>query len=967
MNKKLRLKVGFALFSVLFFSVISAFLTNNASYAIARPANEAEQATLNYANSPIQAGTPNNYGAIWATGSPSEAWNMHINVNSNATSVPIYIRGSVYSRGQSQQVFAVRIKDDGSQLPITGIPAYPNNRIYRGHTSVRPWTAESVPRDNHMRATMNISSIPQDGKTHKRILKLYRCFSTDGINVIGVNGVCNTQEFPVYVTRPNPVNWSSSRKSYISTNKTAVNGTNGESNPLTVTAGQTLYFRHRSDVSGTGVDYSLNVNGKGARLDSFNNPLIWQNSTINNVKGFYQISPYAGDNGSYTSYTTNKDDIGRTICQKMWVSKTAHNAGQGDSAWACAKVEAEPWQLSLKTEIKGSFSGNNTYQNKNITTQVGETLNWKHTATNNTNYIAPADGANKHGYGTLGYNLLYAQNAKPTNGVASPETHWVRDTINTPNINKNGGSYSYEASKSAFNASAGISGIYSFNNNGKPPTHYTIKSNDAGKNFCQRQYAGRIKDGGNESWSDWRCAYVSYDYEIKPCLESPDNSCGGTDIPVTPGEKKDPPIPTIDPSGKTKPTDWIVSTWTVPASKEGISTPGGSVWASSGEFKNTDDVCSAVYPNTYGISKTESNCTIIKRDKGSFDAGKQLFEGIIKKPFEMPEDAELGSRICFGFSISPYKLTAGESESEQNNKTLWRHATPHCFIAAKKPKMQVWGGSVYSGTNIQTNKTNFSTGTFGSWVEYASISKGTINSFTSGANNNSNKLTMANKGTTLGKYGEIPTDNLASKIKDRYNSPAATSTSMTCSNVSDGKVCKQKETTTEVKVPAQMNPSEPSRTVILDATNKSNPSLDQNVYIDRDILANTTLGKASDAQAFIIIAKNIYIHPDVTNIDAWLLASDSVVTCANPSKSGTNRKDMSFVSDSNCGKPLRINGPVQTKNLNSWRTNGSMLNTAADPAEVYNLRADTYLWAASKGSGDGRFITTYTRELSPRF
>ena len=49
------------------------------------------------------------------------------------------------------------------------------------------------------------------------------------------------------------------------------------------------------------------------------------------------------------------------------------------------------------------------------------------------------------------------------------------------------------------------------------------------------------------------------------------------------------------------------------------------------------------------------------------------------------------------------------------------------------------------------------------------------------------------------------------------------------------------------------------------------------------------------------------------------------------------------------------------------RTAGSGTDLASgDPAEVFNLRPDAYLWAATRATGSGRVQTMYTTELPPR-
>lgn len=940
-------------------SLIASLTISNFTFAATSnsPRNDSEASTKTWCDT-FGAGCGAAGGAMWVNNTSSNIYANNVNISTTGNSVSATIYGSIYTSihyyNIGRTVYATNITDAkaSGSLPFSTNGA---NWLSRGATQAPGWFSSA---GQGTQISINVSSVPADGKTYNKFISVRRCW---GYSPTGIDGACTTENTPVRITRSNPVNWTSFRKSYISTNKATVNGTNGESNPLTVTAGQTLYFRHRSDTSGTGVNYSLNVNGKGARLASFNNPLIWQNSTVNNVTGFYQISPYSGDNGSFTSYTTNKDDIGKTICQRMWVSKTAHNAGSGYSNWVCAKVVAEPWQLSLKTEIKGSFSGNNIYQNKNITAQVGETLNWKHTATNTTNYVAPADGTNKHGFGTLGYNLLYARTASPTNGVASPESHWVRHTANTPNINKNGGSYSYEASNSAYHGLSGITGIYSRNNNGNPPTNYTIKSDDAGKNFCQRQYTGRIKDGGSETWSDWRCAYVAYDYEIKPCMVTPTTPCGGVDIPSTPSETPTPPVPTIEVPSTTKDTQWVISEWTVPSEKE--ANPTATNWIDpESNYKHyyRSDSCDA-YDAAYGVSRAESKCDNKTYKGNQIFTGTTTFANLVKN-FALPEDAKLGQRYCIALSVSPYKMTAGQTEDQQNTNKDWRHGAPYCLIAMKEPKMQVWGGNTYAEKGIQTSSPfKYKENSFGSWVEYAGLSGSNIVGFGSASGPTTGRalnkaLTFSNNTATLGHYGNVPVNDVAGRLQARYT----TNVTNGCKESADPRfiVCKSISSTIDVNtlVSSQIATG---KTVIIDGQDKT-------LNITADISTKNNPSSLSDIQQVILIGKNINIAPNVTKIDAWLLADESVVTCAEP-ENGTLVRNKAFVLPKNCDTPLKINGPIKAKALYSYRTAGGLREESGTPAEIYNFRADTYLWAKANSTNAGAYRTTYTKELSPRF
>jgi Mg-chelatase subunit ChlD len=155
------------------------------------------------------------------------------------------------------------------------------------------------------------------------------------------------------------------------------------------------------------------------------------------------------------------------------------------------------------------------------------------------------------------------------------------------------------------------------------------------------------------------------------------------------------------------------------------------------------------------------------------------------------------------------------------------------------------------------------------------------------------------------------------------------------------------------------------------------------VYINSNITNpnyknGQTYKNASDLNQMVIIAKNIKISPEVTNVDAWLIASDSIYTCY----SNDNDKMNLYLGkggDGNdgltidfCNKQLIINGPVMADHLYMLRTYGAGVGNTGDissntPAEIFNLRADAYLWAAARSLVNGRVQTTYTTELPPRF
>ena len=118
----------------------------------------------------------------------------------------------------------------------------------------------------------------------------------------------------------------------------------------------------------------------------------------------------------------------------------------------------------------------------------------------------------------------------------------------------------------------------------------------------------------------------------------------------------------------------------------------------------------------------------------------------------------------------------------------------------------------------------------------------------------------------------------------------------------------------------------------------------------------------------MIIAKNILIADNVSNVDAWLIATGSgtdgrINTCG---AGGVN--ESTPLNANVCASELTVNGPVMAKHLIMRRTAGAGTGTTAgDPAEVFNLRADAYIWSTSYAPGTGRLPTVETTELPARF
>ncbi|MDR2063189.1 MAG: hypothetical protein LBQ02_00125 [Candidatus Nomurabacteria bacterium] len=196
---------------------------------------------------------------------------------------------------------------------------------------------------------------------------------------------------------------------------------------------------------------------------------------------------------------------------------------------------------------------------------------------------------------------------------------------------------------------------------------------------------------------------------------------------------------------------------------------------------------------------------------------------------------------------------------------------------------------------------------------------------------------------------------------------------------------------------------------------------------------NEALSSIYDIPQVLIFADDIDIAPSVTQIDAWLMVglkggNGTINTCANgiaedtliasnggdsfSTKDNLYNHSPSAPSSANgnqseqCRNRLKINGPVQAKQLRLLRSYGAGMglscrygytdgNIAATqwpngsrtsncgsfpnlgsgnfpydsstPAEVFNLRADAYLWAYKQVENYSQAFVTYQREVAPRY
>lgn len=383
---------------------------------------------------------------------------------------------------------------------------------------------------------------------------------------------------------------------------------------------------------------------------------------------------------------------------------------------------------------------------------------------------------------------------------------------------------------------------------------------------------------------------------------------------------------------------------------------------SPGAILNPDDILARSNDSnpcaTFPIDRRVS-CSDVQR------SSQEIFEADSTKTYNpvysytASPDTAVGTRVCFVVSVS---------RPSREPSPSWRHSALRCVIVAKEPKMQVWGGDIRAGGEINTSTTTISgpNRTFGSWGEYAVLSNQPNGGFASGAGLNGgnadsmqsswSSLTFANISTscTFGCYGfSLYAPSLTGQFASSPSYPLLNGSVDLGGLAGDTPYRANNLTITGGSIG-------PDKSIIIIATGT--------ITISGDIrYSEGPYTSVASIPQVVIVAPVINISNSAGNVDAWLLATTvsatgRINTCSDVILTAP-------LTATICSNPLKINGPIVTDRLFLRRTAGSEggRDTIDDPAEVFNLRADAYLWGASYGNGNGKIRTVHTKELPPRF
>lgn len=496
----------------------------------------------------------------------------------------------------------------------------------------------------------------------------------------------------------------------------------------------------------------------------------------------------------------------------------------------------------------------------------------------------------------------------------------------------------------AARAVIGAGGTYEFGYLRAYPNYsvYTVQPSDAGRTMCESVSWWPTSDsnaggtGGNSA-----CVTIPYSFTLTPTLAPlpADAEAGATVGPINPS------VANSGPTDSYPNTPWQVTQFTL---APGVAVPAGA--------SNTQMPC--VY--------FKNGCTVLP------GSGSQTFAPgntpVNFVPSITLADLPSGSQVCFALSVKGY------DQSHPPAGTDWKHGVPRCIKIAKKPKLQIWGGDIRTRGDITTSVSARGAAQFGSWVEYAAFSTGSNatgynfasgSGFAGGTNTTlaqHNLLTFANTAGSYGKYALPAMPGVAAQFTTGTPvvspaRPAIGASSLSLSGYGSGTY---KLTSNDVTLNAS-DLKGTSIVLIAPAGGKVTIAGDIN-YLSPS--GSDTFADPSQLPQLIIIAKTINISGTTKNVNAWLLATgagNAVNTCSDVAPTVD-------LDNTICKNPLTINGPVMTDTLYLRRTAGSDSLAAADaPAETFNLRADTYLWASVMTTQSGRVQTDQLTEAASRF
>jgi hypothetical protein len=334
-----------------------------------------------------------------------------------------------------------------------------------------------------------------------------------------------------------------------------------------------------------------------------------------------------------------------------------------------------------------------------------------------------------------------------------------------------------------------------------------------------------------------------------------------------------------------------------------------------------------------------------------------------------------------------------------------------CIISGYKPSFQVRGGDIMVGKNIftDTNTKDFlatpdpnDKRTYGSWSEYGAFAGGVIQHLGSGAvyrlgmpqslvehgyltlSNNRDDANDPDYGKYNGAASEDKINDGFDKVANQFTSRSDAATPLNSSNIDlkalpSGTYVLQAGpvniTAGNAGDPAS-NELPVNRSIILLAQEDTVVNVNSSVRIPTQYSSIGEISQLVIAPASSSEGYKINIASNVTRLDSWLINPNGQIDTCYVVDDGTTPRDLANTprSKSSCDSTLFVNGPVSAEILYLRRSGGKDQSSdptkieQSVPGEVFNLRPDAYLWAASHvDNASKKYVTTNVMDLPPRY
>lgn len=473
-------------------------------------------------------------------------------------------------------------------------------------------------------------------------------------------------------------------------------------------------------------------------------------------------------------------------------------------------------------------------------------------------------------------------------------------------------------------------------NNVRDGGQRTIANTDLGGKVCEDvAWQPTSNSVTSQSRSAMACASIPYNYEMTTFVNMDGGVEPGASVTVTGGgtvKGRDKGNGLGNYSTQTKPLSLFTYTFVIPAG----SNPAGDTFDIG-----SGDICTLMGGKMNIKSGSCGELSGSRKDNLTIDANGTGSVNSAQKT--IPADSAAGDKFC--------SVVIGTLYLDDTATTNRRVSKPVCTTLGKKPKMQVWDGGIYA-PGVRTSTSVLDGKLFGSWTQYEVVSgssvsgdgssSGLAGGFSGGSSGITgpwSRLTFANT-PSLGNYAMLRS---TSDLYRRLAAMVQTEATKTGTNV-----------------------SELAGGLTLSVGQVKYYYSSGDVTIGGDIVAPSGgISSLYDVPQVIIVADNIRIAGNVQRVDAWLVAKNMVNTCAEISRAVNLRTN-------NCNNPLTINGPVIAKDLRAYRTAGAdNLATADNPAEVFDLRVDAFLWIMAlkkQSDASNSYIkTTYMRDAPVRY